>query len=133
MSRKAHRAHLTKLHKTVMAIMNSTGRLQESELDSLSTSIEKFQCKAKTIELDTKIAGELQDPDELEEYIFQAVELQESITDKIGQIKCFILRQASPFESHPTTGISSCQNSSLRATAHSFVPKDMVANTSKDG
>ena len=51
--------------------MNSTERLQESELDSLSTSIEKFQCKAKTIEeLDTKIAGELQDPDELEKDIF---------------------------------------------------------------
>ena len=59
-SRKAHRAHLTKLHKTVMEIMNSTERLQESELDSLSTSIEKFQCKAKAIkELDAKIAGEL--------------------------------------------------------------------------
>ena len=133
-SRKAYCAHPTKLHKTVMEIMNPTERLQESELDSLSTSTEKFQCKAKAIEeLDVKIAGELQDPDELEEDIFEAVELQEGITDKIGQIKCFISRQASPFEPHPTSRISSRQNSSSSVTAHPFVPQDVVANPSEDG
>ena len=75
-SRKAHRAHLTKLHRTVTEIMNSEERPLESQLDTLSTSIEKFQRKTKAIEeLDAKIAGELQDSQELEEDIYEAVEL----------------------------------------------------------
>ena len=61
------------------------------------------------------------------------MELQEGITDKIGQIKHFISHQASPFEPHPTSGILSRQNSSLSATAHPFVSQDVVANPSKDG
>ena len=59
--------------------------------------------------------------------------MQEGITDKIGQIKRFILCQASSFEPHPTSGISSRQNSSLSATAHPFVPQEMVANPFEDG
>ena len=133
-SRKAHRAHLTKLHRTVTEIMNSEERPLESQLDTLSTSIEKFQRKAKAIEeLDAKIAGELQDSQELEEDIYEAVELQEGITDQIGQIKRFVSRQASPFEPHPPSGNSSRQSSSLSATAHPFVPQDVVANPSEDG
>ena len=59
-SRKAYRTHLTKLHRTVTEIMDSSETPNESQLDSLSASIEKLQRKAKTIgELDTKIAGEL--------------------------------------------------------------------------
>ena len=66
-SRKAYRTHLTKLHRTVTEIMDSSEAPNESQLDSLSTSIEKLERKAKAIgELDTTIAGELQDAEELE-------------------------------------------------------------------
>ena len=61
--------------------MESGETPNESQLDSLSMSIEKLQRKAKAIgELDAKIAGELQDPEELARYVFEAIELQDGIT-----------------------------------------------------
>ena len=48
-SRKAHRAHLTKLQRTVAEIMDSSESPEDSALDSLSISIEKLQRKAKAI------------------------------------------------------------------------------------
>ena len=66
-SRKAYRIHLTKLHRTVTEIMDSSETPNEPQLDSLSTSIEKLECKAKAIgELNTKIPAEIQDAEELE-------------------------------------------------------------------
>ena len=47
-----------KLHRTVTEIMDSNEAIDDSKLDSLSTSVEKLQWKARAIgELDTKIAG----------------------------------------------------------------------------
>ena len=77
-SRKAYRAHLTKLHRTVTEIMDSSETPGDSQLDSLSTSIEKLQRKAKAIgKLDDKIAGEIQNEKELERDVFEALELQD--------------------------------------------------------
>ena len=99
LSRKAYRTHLMKLHRTVTEIMDSSETPNESQLDSLSASIEKLQRKAKTIgELDTKIAGELQDPEELERDVFEAVELQDGIIERIDQIKRFISRHVNPIK-----------------------------------
>ena len=129
-SRKAYRTHLTKLHRTVTEIMDSSEAPNESQLDSLSTSIEKLQHKAKAIgELDTKIAGELQDAEELERDVLEAIELQDGITERIYQIKRFISRRAKPVEPLPRSGISS-QSSSLSAGAQPFVPLNVVTDTS---
>ena len=91
-SHKAYRTHLTTLHRTVTEIMDSSETPNESQLDSLSASIEKLQRKEKTIgELDTKIAGELrQDPEELQRDVFEAVELQDGIIERIDQIKHYL-------------------------------------------
>ena len=68
--------------------MDSSESLEDSALDSLSTSIEKLQWKAKAIgELDSKISGELQDPEELERDVYEPIELQDGITDTTDQIK----------------------------------------------
>ena len=73
----------------------------KSQLDSLSASIRKLQRKLKAIgELDIKIAGELQD-EELERDMFEAVEIQDGITERVDQIKRFISHHANPIESLP--------------------------------
>lgn len=132
-SRKAYRTHLTKLLRTVTEIMDSSETPNESQLDSLSASIEKLQRKAKTIgELDTKIAGELQDPEELERDVFEAVELQDGIVERIDQIKRFISRHVYPIEPLLPSRIST-QSSSLSATAQPLVPPNVVTNPSEDG
>ena len=65
-SQKAYRTHLTKLQRTVAEIMDSSESPADSVLYSLSTSIEKLQRKAKAIgELDSKISGEIKDPEEM--------------------------------------------------------------------
>ena len=82
--------------------MDSSETPNESQLDSLSASIEKLQRKAKAIgELNTKIAGELQDEEELEIDVFEAVEIQDGITERVDQIKHFISRQVKPKEPLP--------------------------------
>ena len=101
-SRKAYRAHLTKLHRTVTEIMDSSEAIDDSKLDSLSTSVEKLQRKVKAIgELDTKIAGEIQNSEELERDVYEAIELQDGITERIDQIKRFISRNIKQVEPHP--------------------------------
>ena len=103
-SRKAYRTHLTKLHRTVTEIMDSSETPNESQLDSLSVSIEKLRKATAIGELDAKIAGELQDEEELERDVFEAVEIQDGITERVDQIKCFISRQAKPKEPLPQAG-----------------------------
>ena len=110
--------------------MDSSEALNESQLDTLSTSIEKLQRKAKAIgELDTTIAGELQDAEELERDVLEAIELQDGITERIYQIKRFISCRAKPVEPLPPSGISS-QSSSLSAAAQPFLPLNVVTDTS---
>ena len=101
-SRKAYRAHLTKLHQTVAEIMDSSESLEDSALDSLSTSIEKLQQMAKAIgELDCKISGKIQDPEELKQDVYEAIELQDGITDTINLIKQFISHHTKHVERRP--------------------------------
>ena len=100
----------------------------ESQLDSLSASIEKLQQKAKAIgELDAKIAGELQDEEELERDVFEAVEIQDGIIERVDQIKCFMSRiKQNPRSHSPLLSRISSQSSSLSATAQPFSPLNMV-------
>ena len=99
-------------------------------MDSLSASIEKLQRKARAIgELDAKIAGELQDEEELERDVFEAVEIQDGITERVDQIKRFISRHVNPIEPLPPSRTSS----SLSATAQPFLPHNVVTDPSKDG
>ena len=62
------------------------------------TSIGKLQSKGKAIgELDVKIVGEIQN-EELEKDVSEAIELQNSITEEVDQIKCFISCHMKPDE-----------------------------------
>ena len=83
--------------------MDSSETPNEFQLDSLFTSIKKLQRKAKAIgELDAKIVGELQD-EELDRDVFEAVEIQDGITERVDQMKRFITHQAKPKEPLPQT------------------------------
>ena len=85
--------------------MDSSEAPDDSALDSLSNSIEKFQQKARIIgELDAKI---LQDPDEIEGDVYEAIELQDGISDRIDQIKKFISRHTKRVEPHPLSATQS--------------------------
>ena len=99
---KAYQTQLTKLHWTITEILDSSERPDESQLDSLFAFVEKLQWKAKAIEeFNAIIAGELQEEEELERDVFEAVEIQGGITQRVDQIKCFISCHANPIEPLP--------------------------------
>ena len=63
LSRKAHRAHLTRAYTKVKEIMESN----DAQLAILNTTLEKLQRKSLVLQdLDSKIADAIQTPEELE-------------------------------------------------------------------
>ena len=53
--------------------------------------MDSSESKAKAIgELDSKISGEIQGPEEFEWDVYEAIELQDGITDTIDRIKQFM-------------------------------------------
>ena len=110
--------------------MDSSKSPEDSTLDSLSTSIEKLQRKAKAIgELDSKISGELQDPEELGRDVYESIELQDGITDTIDQIKQFISHHMKSVEPCPPNRAVS---QSLSAIAQPFMPRNVVTPSPQD-
>ena len=98
-SRKAYRSHVTRLLKKVEEITgNGTiSTIEEPHLSALITSVEQLESKSSTLtELDTQIAEGTIDPEELENEIFRAVEIQDSISDCIGLAKRMIDRSEQP-------------------------------------
>ena len=74
----------------------------------------------------------MQDPEELERDVFEAVELQDGIIERIGQIKRFISHHVNPIEPLLPSRISA-HSLSLSATAQPFVPPNVATNPSEDG
>ena len=98
-SRKAYRSHVTRLLKKVEEITgNGTiSTIEEPHLSALITTVEQLESKSSTLtELDKQIAERTADPEELENEIFRAVEIQDSISDCIGFTKRMIDRSEQP-------------------------------------
>ena len=70
------------LRKVQETTGDGTVLVEEPHLTALMTSVEQLESKSSVLEeLDTKIAGHMTDPDELENEIFKAVEIQDSISE----------------------------------------------------
>ena len=98
-SRKAYRSHVTRLLRKVEEItQNKTvPMIEEPYLTTLITSVEQLESKSSILqELDTKIAEHTTNPDELENEIFKAVEIQDSISESTCMAKRIISRSAHP-------------------------------------
>ena len=81
---KAYRSHVICLLKKVKEITGNgtVSTIKELQLTALMTSVEQLESKNSTLmELDTKIAEYITDPEELENEIFRAVEIQDSISE----------------------------------------------------
>ena len=104
-SRKAHRAHLTRVFGKIAAILDSDEPPNERETATLQTSLEQVEAKKVTVaELDAKILATIKDPDALETEIMDSEEVMFNVAEKITLIKAVLARpkplnvQARPFQ-----------------------------------
>ena len=104
-SRKAHRAHLTRIFGKIDEILQSDAIPNEKQTATLRTSLEQIEAKKATVEeLDSRIIERIQDPDGLESEILDAEEIQYNAAEKITLIKAVLARQrplniqAAPFQ-----------------------------------
>ena len=118
-SRKAYRSHLTRLLRKVDAILDSETRPTETQIATLTSSVEQLTERGTLLrELDGQIAMTIQTENELEAEIIEAEATQESIHDKISQIRRITDTHASPV-SRP-----------LSVSATEFVPIDRTSEPS---
>ena len=101
-SRKAHRAHLTRIFGKIDEILQSDAIPNEKQTATLRTSLEQIEAKKATVEeLDARIIERIQDPDGLESEILDAEEIQYNAAEKITLIKARprpLNIQATPFQ-----------------------------------
>ena len=105
-SRKAHRAHVTRIFGKLEGILESDEAPNEKQAANLTICLEQIVTKKATIGgLDTRISQAIEDPSTLEGKILEAEEIQYSITERITLIKTVLARpkplnmQAPPFQS----------------------------------
>jgi len=98
-SRKAYRSHLTRLIKKIEELTrNGTiSTIEEPQLMDLIAAVEHLESKSSILlELDTKVAQAITDPEELEGDIYRAIEIQDSISEYTHRAKRIINRSERP-------------------------------------
>ena len=115
-SRKAYRSHLTHFLRKVDAILDSETRPTKTQIATLTSSTEQLTKLGKLLcKLDGEIATTIQTKNELEAEIIEAEATQESIRDKISQIRQMIDMHTSPVSLPPSV------------SATEFVPSDRAS------
>ena len=104
-SRRAHRAHLTRVFGKIASILESDEAPNERDAATLQTSLEQIEAKKATLtELDAKILATISDATELETEILDSEEIIFTLAEKISFIKAVQSRpkplnvQAPPFQ-----------------------------------
>ena len=96
-SRNTYRSHLTRPLRKVDAILNSETRSTETQIATLTSSIEQLTERGTLLrKLDGQITTTIQTENELEAEIIEAEATQEFIRDKISQIRLMIDTRTSP-------------------------------------
>ena len=96
-SRRAHRAHLTRVFGKITPILESDEAPNERNTATLQTALEQIEAKKTTIsELDTEIRATIEDANALETEILDTEEITFTIAEKITLIKAVLARPKSP-------------------------------------
>ena len=125
-SRRAHRAHLTRVFGKIDAILESNDAPDERNTATLQTSLEQLEAKKCTIaELDTKIVATIEDPEALESEILDSEEIMFNVAEKITLVKAVMARpkplniQALPFQPQSVMIPPSSNSISDQLSSHS--------------
>ena len=93
--RKGYKSHVTCAFNRVAKTFNQES-LDELSAAHLPIAIDQLTNKLETLkQIDDRIAGLIEDPEQLEHTVFEAEDVQEEISNKIGEINAFIELQKS--------------------------------------
>ena len=102
-SRKAYRSHLTRIYHKIQE-MDLTQPATEAFASQVSSYLDQLQRKAECIrQLDAKIASELSDPADLEQDVFEAEGIQDTIIEKSTPLKRYLEANRTRNAKHTTT------------------------------
>ena len=88
-SRKGYKSHVTRLNHKMDELLAS--EFDKLTFTSLNTAIEQLnRKKEKLSQIDQRVAELIESPEDLEEAIFEAEEMQDSILDKITKVQTLI-------------------------------------------
>ena len=125
-SRRAHRAHFTRVFGKIDAILESNDAPDERNTATLQTSLEQLEAKKCTIaELDTKIVATIEDPEALESEILDSEGIIFNVAEKITLVKAVLARpkplniQALPFQPQSVMIPPSSNSISDQLSSHS--------------
>ena len=111
-SRRAHRAHLTRVFGKIAPILESDEAPNERNTATLQTELEQIEAKRTTIsELDTEIRATIEDATTLETEILDTEEITFTIAEKITLIKAVLTRPKPPNAQAPPLQPLSVQTS----------------------
>ncbi len=111
-SRRAHRAHLTRVFGKITPILESDEAPNERNTATLQTALEQIEAKRTTIsELDTEIRATIEDANALETEILDTEEIIFNIAEKIALIKAVLTRPKPPSAQAPPLQPQSVQTS----------------------
>ena len=89
-SQKGYKSHVTRLNNKIDELLASEP-VDEFAITSLNTAIEQLnRKKEKLSQVDQRAAELIESPEDLEEAIFDAEEMQDLILDKIAKVQTFI-------------------------------------------
>ena len=102
-SRKAYRSHLTRIYHKIQEL-DLTQPATEAIASKVSSYLDQLQRKAECIrQLDTKIASEISDPADLEQDVFEAEGIQDSIIEKSTPLRRYLEVNSTRNTEHTTT------------------------------
>ena len=133
-SRRAHRAHLTRIYGKIASILESDGAPNERNTATLQTSLEQIEAKRTIIlELDTAIRATIEDENALESEILDAEEIVFIIAEKIAFIRAVLARpQPSSTETPPPPSESVLTSGPVTPPATPAIPSPTDHSLSDD-
>ena len=124
-SRKGYKSHVTRLNHKMDELLAS--EFDKLTFTSLNTAIKQLnRKKEKLSQIDQRVAELIESPEDLEEAIFEAEEMQDSILDKITKVQTLI-----QLHTHKQTGKTSVPISTTVVSDNNTPLQDVTSQWSE--
>ena len=102
-SRKAYRSHLTRIYGKFEEL-DLTQPANEDTTASVISYVDQLQRKAESLQqLDTKIQSIITDPEDLEREVYDAIEIQDTLIEKMTRLKRYLSKINAMAATPPTS------------------------------
>lgn len=126
-SRKAYRSHLTRIYGKLDEL-NLARPVTEETTTLVISYVDQLQRKAESLQqLDTKIQSVIEGPDDLERDVFDSIEIQDALIERMTRLKRYLEKSnttvTTPPTSHAEDDSHRPRDTSARSAPASRLPK----------